>query len=177
MRNLFTSGSFWGIFLIVFGALLVLRQIVDIHLPIGKIIISLLFIFFGIALLTGSFGHHRKNNAAVFSESEFQFDKNTTEYSSVFGQGTLDLRDITLSENININININAVFGEMRVLLRPETNYLIRSNAVFGSVNLPGKKSNSGFGESNTQSENFNKQQPHIIIKADAVFGSIDIRH
>ncbi|MGM0612994.1 MAG: hypothetical protein ACQESM_05770 [Bacteroidota bacterium] len=175
MRNLFTSGAFWGIFLIILGALLVFRQMFDIHLPIGKIIISLLFIFLGIALLTGSLGPNKSNSSAVFSESEFQFDKNTNEYSAIFGQGTLDLRGLTLTENIELKTN--AVFGEMRVILDPDVNYLIRSSAAFGSVELPGSKPNSGFGSTNIHSKDFNKQQPHLIIKADAVFGSVVLKH
>lgn len=176
MRKPFTSGSFWGVFLIILGALLILRQTFDIDLPIGEIIISLVFIFLGVALLTGSLGHKEKEkNAAVFSESEFQFAKNTNEYSAVFGQGTLDLRDITVSEDFNIKVN--AVFGELHIFLNPETNYQIHSDTVFGSVELPSTKPNSGFGSTSTKSGNFDNQQPRLKIKADAVFGSVNIRH
>ncbi len=174
MRNLFTSGSFWGILLILLGSLLVLKHIFNIEIPVGKIFFSLLLILFGIMLMTGSY-HHRGGNTAVFSESKFSFSKETEEYSVVFGQGTLDLRELELKEDVKIKAA--SVFGEIKIYIRPDVNYIIHSSTAFGSIDAPGGSPNSGFGSSVVKSSGFDESAPRLILRTDAVFGSIDIRH
>lgn len=174
MRHLFTSGSFWGIVLIVLGLLLVIKHIFNIDLPVGRIFFSLLLIFFGIMVLTGS-GGHKTPNTAVFSESSFDFDDEAGEYSVVFGKGTLDLSGIHLQEDKKVKVA--AVFGEANVRVDKETNYVIQSNVAFGSVNFPGKHPNQGFGSSVFRAPGLDENKPRIIIKTDAVFGSINIQH
>ncbi|MCF8332035.1 MAG: cell wall-active antibiotics response protein [Bacteroidales bacterium] len=173
MRNFLTSGTFWGSILIILGALLVIENVTDINIPVIKVFLSLMLIIIGILVLTGK-TRHRDKNTVIFSEANFDFDKETEEYSVVFGQATLDLRNINIPEDIFIKAS--AVFGEMHIIIDPGMNYKIVSNTAFGSVNMPGNRPNNGFGTAEVKSQNFNEQQPKIIIKADAVFGSINIK-
>lgn len=173
MRNLLTSGTFWGSVLILLGALLIIDNVLNINIPVIKVFLSLLLIVLGILVLTGK-TRHRDRNTVIFAEAQFDYDNSTEEYSVIFGQGTLDLRNTPVTEDIFIKAA--AVFGEMHIIIDPGVNYKIVSNTAFGSVNMPGNRPNNGFGTSEVKSQNFNEQQPKIVIKADSVFGSINIK-
>ncbi|MFW6227566.1 MAG: hypothetical protein ACOC31_05635, partial [Bacteroidota bacterium] len=148
--------------------------ILNIDLAVGRIFFSLLLIIFGIMLMTGSY-RHQSNNTAVFSESKFMFNKENDEYSVVFGQGTLDLRDLELTGELNVKAS--CVFGELKVYLKPDMNYIIYSSTAFGSVNIPQGRPNSGFGSSEVKSAGYDSNAPKLILRADAVFGAVDIIH
>lgn len=172
MRHLFSSGSFWGIMLILLGALLIAKHMFNVDMPVGRIFFGLFMLLLGVMVITGSVGH-KDSHTAVFAESHFEYMDDTDEYSAVFGQGTLDLRDVKPEKDIEMKAA--AVFGEMRLILPEGANYIIHCSAAFGSVNVMGKSPTSGFGSSKVKSKNYDSSRPGFIIKADAVFGSINI--
>ncbi|MFO8054658.1 MAG: hypothetical protein R6U19_05780 [Bacteroidales bacterium] len=174
MRNFFISGAFWGSMLILLGVLLLARYMFDWNIPVFSILFSLILISFGIFLLKGR-KHKTHTSSAVFSEVDFSYRKGSGDYYTVFGEGELDLRGIELEKDTEVSVS--CVFGEMVVMLDAETNYIIRSTAVFGSVLSPDNKGNPGFGSSISKSQGFNEQIPKLVLKADAVFGSIKIKH
>lgn len=177
MRVEIFSSAFWGILLIIIGLLLVIKYIFNIHLPIGRIVLALLFIYLGVRLLMGHQGGNHYNftntaNSAVFSEQTFNYSPSLNTYSCAFGSCMLNLTDINLTENKVIDVSV--VFGEFRVKVKKDANLKIHSSTAFGSTLAP-DNSSYGFGQRIYNSPGFNKELPYLTIKTNVAFGSIKI--
>jgi predicted membrane protein len=171
------NAAFWGVILIIIGILLIIKYMFNIHFPIGRIVIAILFIYFGLRILIGHHGaccHMRSNteNSAAFTEQEFHYSPNLRDYKCAFGSCSLDLSDISVTENKTIEIS--AVFGEFRLKISKDANYTIQSNTAFGSTVSP-DNSSYGFGQRTYYSPNYKEDLPHLTIKTNVAFGSIKI--
>ena len=47
----FIDAVFWGVLLIVLGALLIVRKYVPFNLPVGRIIVALIFVYLGVRII------------------------------------------------------------------------------------------------------------------------------
>ena len=172
------AGIFWGILLILVGLGIVIRVVFNIHFPIVKFVIAFFFIFIGIKIIFGNFGHwHGKidGNTTIFSESRVDgMDESFKEYNVIFGNSIIDLRNIDLSKESK-EININTVFAGTVIKINRDTPIRIKADAAFGSAELPNGNS-SVFGTSRYESDTFSKDTNYIYIKADVVFGGLQIK-
>jgi hypothetical protein len=75
----------------------------------------------------------------------------------------------------DVKCNIDAVFGNAVLLINESMPVKVEMDAVFGQVAAPGKNV-AGFGESTYTTPSYDPNKPALIIKADAVFGKIDIQ-
>ena len=170
------SGFFWGLFLVLFGAAIILKAIYHINLPVMRIFLGLLIIAFGIRFLFGGTRMgHRKGDTIAFEESAVQGSENQKEYNVLFGKGTIDLRGVSLGDK-SLRIEINAIFGAAVVQLNPDIPAQIRTNTAFGGVRMP-DASNAAFGTYVYNNKSFDAQKPHIIINANIVFAGMEIMH
>jgi len=170
---------FWGIIFLVVGVALILKVIFKLDIPVFRLIIAVVFIYFGLRILFGdSFSFNKtvvQENSAVFGESYYdstdQPGKN--EYNAVFGKLNLDLRnqEFTAKET---HIVINAVFGGAEIRLPANIPVKIKSDVVFGGAKLPDGNS-GGFGSYRYKSDDFDENTKHIFIEIHAVFGGVDI--
>jgi predicted membrane protein len=175
------SSMFWGLFFVVLGSLMLLNYIFGLNLPVFRILVAIGIIYLGVKILFGSHFSGKKiasDYQAVFSSSQFNFpsrDSQDTanEYSTVFGDAVLDLRDLDLSKG-PADIEMNVVFGHTNVLLKKGTPYKIESNTVFGNIQLPDKKTSS-VGEWSHQSDNYPMEKNHLTVHANVVFGQLRV--
>lgn len=169
-------GIFWGIVLIFMGLGIIIHILFNIDIPVFKILVALFFIYLGLKILTGDRGvfnfHHSKNDA-VFTEGAFkETGEEDKEYNVIFGKGVYDLREIDLRRKMKVEIN--AVFGGAEVRLKKGTPYRIKLESVFGGSNLPDGNT-TVLGTGRYQSSNYNPDLPHLFIKANVVFGGLQV--
>ncbi|NBC83009.1 MAG: hypothetical protein GVY19_06460 [Bacteroidetes bacterium] len=172
-------GVFWGIILIIIGASVIIRVVFNIHLPVFRVVIALVFILIGIRILIGPrvtriHDHHFKQESedVIFNERDYHtIDKK--EYSVVFGKATYDLRDIKPDGNQPGQINFNVVFGGAIIRLNPDIPVKIKTDAVFSGVKMP-DNSSAVFGTSIFTNPVFREDEPYLYIKVDAVFSGVE---
>ena len=102
-----TKSMFWSLFFISLGVLLLIQRTLSIYLPLTRIFLGLFIIYLGVKLVFGSFGieinRGKVNKIAtstefVFSSGAFKLydmDKTNKKFSTVFGNSTLDLSDLS----------------------------------------------------------------------------------
>ena len=161
---------FWGILLIFIGLSFLINTLLPIKIPVFSILISLVFIYFGVKLIRGNYSILKTNNLNIFGSHKLVFDTEFNEYSNVFGETLLDLSQIKLTENINLEIN--CLFGEFKIKLPEGVNYFIDSNTVLGKTSIF-EKSTDGFGSQKYNSTNFEQNKPVLHIVSKVVLGNI----
>ena len=164
---MFNSGIFWGIFIIAFGVVMIIKHLFSLDIPVVKIMFGVFLILLGFSVLFArpKFMIHSDDHTVVFSNKGLTFHENEDEYVSVFSNAELDMTSI--DKVIDETIEINSVFSEMTVLLNKETKVNLRSDAVFGSVTKPDAEIVKEVPDS------VETTIPTINIKATAVFGKI----
>ncbi len=168
------SKLFWGMLVILIGMSIIINAIFKIDFPLIRVIFSLIIIFFGVNLLFGSFGVKTKSkseDAVVFSKSNSSPDEAALrkEYSVVFGEQIIDLRNLDLREDRDIEFNV--VFGKQEVLLPRGLNTRVKANAVFGNARFPDDHQ-VAFGEM-TYKEKSDSTAPVLYIEGNVVFGQL----
>lgn len=172
------AGMFWGILLILIGLGIVIRVVFNIDFPIVKFIIAFFFIFLGIKILLGNFNfwHARHDeNTTMFGERRIEgLDAEHKEYNVIFGSNVIDLRDIDLSQGSK-EVEIAVIFGSSDIKINEKTPVKIKAESVFGSAQMPNGNTAS-FGSTQYKTESFSKDTNYLYIKADVVFGGIQIK-
>ncbi len=134
MGFLFT-GIFWGVVLVLLGLSVILKAVFNIHLPIFRLVLALILIWFGVKLLVGNNysmncrGWH-SGKGAMFCESSWS-QKEGSDFSTVFGKGTVD------ATNGTTPIKVSTVFGSTNLLVSKTVPVEVRSEVVFGALSLP----------------------------------------
>ena len=161
---MFDGGVFWGLLIIVLGLLLVIKQLFNLDMPVTKITFGFFFLLLGIKILffnNWNFLNVSTSHDVIFGSNTMIYNEEEDEYNVVFGEGKLDLTELTQSPEDKIEVN--AVFGEMKVYISKNTKLIIKQDAAFGSVKVEPDK---------------HKDVPKTItvkLKANAVFGSLRV--
>lgn len=173
---------FWGVLFILIGGGAVVKQFININLPTSTVIFSAIFIFWGISILTGNYipheryGHrhrYRDRDQDPFIKNQGRSYNLQGKYDVIFSDRTIDLTTLNLPET-NKNIKIDTIFARSYVKINPEIPAIIKVNAVFAGAYLP-NKTNISFGEYTYTTRGFKEGSPYYYIKADVVFGQMDI--
>ncbi len=174
------TGLFWGILLVILGISLIFRVVFNINLPVFKLFFAFLFIYIGIRILIGDsfkFNKQVDKNDVIFGEKYYnEFNSIDKEYNVIFGKGVFDLSTVQQDTVNSTLVEFNTVFGSTTIWINRDTPVKVKVEAVFAGARLPNGNS-VVFGSNNFVSENFNASKPHLFIKADVVFGDLDIRY
>jgi len=174
------AGIFWGIMFIILGFGLIIKWAFNIDVPIFRILIAFLLIYLGLRIMFGGggiFNFKGEKNDVIFRESRFSgIDKNNKEYNVIFGNAVFDLTDIELKEEPSTMIKINTIFAGTEVWISKDIPVRINVDAVFSGARIPGGNS-SVFGSSLYESESYDKDKPHLYIKADVVFAGFEVKY
>lgn len=166
-----------GIIFLLIGISFILKVIFKIDFPVFKILVAFFFIYIGLRILFGSFHtFHFKgdSNSAIFSELNYSGEiEDNSEFNAVFGKVTIDLRNVLLSEPETF-IKVNVVFGGAEIFLPSDLPVKIKSDVVFGGVQLPDGKS-GGFGSAKYRSDNFDEAPNRLFIEINAIFGGTEV--
>ena len=164
------SGVFWGVFLILVGAVMVLNIVLGIKIPVFRILFALFLIFWGISLLTGMNFRHRGRNAAVFEDRDITADGTHNQYSVVFGQSNIDLTGIRPAGAVR-RVEISTVFGNSTVTLDPSVPCKVRVTSAFAAARLPDGNVIS-FGEYAFKTDSLTEDTTaYLQVDASTVFG------
>lgn len=174
--NYLSNVVFFGLLLIIAGALMIINYVFKLDIPIFKIILGLFFIYLGVRIAFGSNNwkfHYSDQKTAVFSDVNVDAAELLDEYAAIFSNATIDLT--TLKEDMEgKKIEISAVFGSVLIKVKPDQPIVVKGSAVFGSVTTPDKHS-TAFGEYTYHSASSSEKKP-IYIDATAVFGSVTFK-
>ncbi|MCC7232894.1 MAG: hypothetical protein IT242_08135 [Bacteroidia bacterium] len=171
--NFISSGAFWGLIIVLIGLTIILREVFHLHIPFLRFIFGALLIYWGVKIIAGGFIRHHPSNSAVFSESDFTYDEQRSDYNIIFGRGSLDLFKTAVPAS-DKNIEVQVVFGEGRIILNDSIPAKVNMSAVFGSV-VAGEKGANGFGNTTFYTSAYREGMPAYILDANAVFGRIEI--
>ena len=128
--GIFFGNLFWGILVILIGASIILKSF-GVRLPLVSTFIAFIIIMFGFKILIGAYRKPSQHGIQAKKSSSTHL-----EYTTVFGSGTADLRD--LNPNIT-SVEVSAVFGSSTVILPDNIDFELETNAVFGAVTTPSK--------------------------------------
>jgi hypothetical protein len=164
---------FWGVLLIVAGVLLIVKKYVPFTLPIGRIIVALVFVYLGVRIIV--------HGPAVRDENTVVFGSRTTlagetagsrDYNVIFGSGDIDFTGLPADDTTR---EVNVIFGSGTLRVNPDAPVKISMSSVFGSVRAP-DGTTVAFGDRTWTSAAYRDGSPALRVKAVAVFGSLSIR-
>jgi hypothetical protein len=166
------TGLFWGIVLMLLGMSVILNGVFHIHIPLFRIIMGVVIIYFGFKVMLGNQWHGHGQHA-LFSDVRVDATMNNgKEFNVIFGKGDIDFSNIELTETRKVKVN--TIFGGTILKISPQLPLKIIVSAVFSGANLPDGNMVS-FGDYTYQSENFSDGTPYLEIDANVVFGGLDI--
>lgn len=163
----------WGLILITLGIALAVEHYVDIDIPVFRIIIGSIIIYWGINLVFGGFSRRNKSNYVFVPNANAKVNERDDEYSIVFGNGIIDLRDKPILESKH-KIICNSVFADAEVIVPNDVAVDIKANTFFGEITTPARKS-TFIGE-HSNYINPGASDHHVYIIATAIFGNLRIR-
>lgn len=172
--NVFSSGAFWGVVIVLIGVGLILREVFHINFPFLRLLFGLLLIYWGVKIIYDGFGKPTRRDHEMFSNDSHAYDGSRRDYNIVFGNSTIDF--FKMEEPVaDSRCEVSAVFGNAIVLINENLPVKVKMDAAFGQVIAPGK-SVSGFGENEYTTSSYDPSKPALVIEADAVFGKVEIR-
>ena len=167
------SGLFWGAIVVLIGLTIILNGVLGVRIPIIRIVLGLLLIYWGISLLLG-LSFRRASGATVFSETEPKSSEASGKQDVVFGKTTIDLTGIQLKPGVN-RYEVNTVFGASIIRLNPAMPAKVVVSSAFGGVRMP-DGSNIAFGENTWRSPTFKEDSAYLYVKVAVVFGGTEIQ-
>ena len=172
MRFEFFTGSFWGILFILIGIIFFVRSIFNLNIPVFKIVVGFLFIYWGLSMMFGT-NTYKNDKNIIFSHGRFDTEtKINSEYNIIFSDGEIDLTNLQLKEKKSVEIN--TIFGSAVIKVSDKTAVVFEGNTVFGATKTPDGNTNI-MGDTHFASGNMSDLSPFIIIKSNAIFGSAEI--
>jgi Predicted membrane protein (DUF2154). len=167
------SEVFWGVLLIIIGALVIVKGVFHVDIPVFPIIVAFILIYGGIRILMGGYGFSTPQNMVMFSDTTVQVTNPSDSYDVLFGRGVFDLTTVVLN-NETKKVNINTIFGGGVIRLNPEIPVKVEVNSAFADATMPdGHKVQ--FGNIVYQSQNYKADQNSLLIEANIVFGGLEI--
>lgn len=97
-------------------------------------------------------------------------------YSHAFGSLRVDLRDLELPPGRTERLSIDIAFGDLVVDLPEDIAWRVEADAVFGSVDLPGRELSGLTKDGVETSADWETVDERIDIEISAAFGSAEVR-
>ena len=170
------AGIFWGAFLLLLGIALIIKVVFQVDFPVFKVLVGIFLILLGIKVLFGRFiipSHHFEPEETIFSERTFDDPESGKEYKVLFAKGVYDFTNVDLSKG-SIHTKISTVFGGTQIIVPRDVPVKITADAVFAGAELPDGNT-AVFGTSVYQSDSWTPDTASINIKAEVVFGGIQV--
>jgi predicted membrane protein len=169
---------FWGILLVLIGLSIIFRIVFDVNL--FRVLFAVILILIGIKILVGGKGIFNIRSASkdvIFNERTFaETPENKAEYNVVFARSVFDYRKTGFRGGRPAKIKINTLFGSTVIKVDEDTPVKIKVNAVFAGAKLPDGNTivfGSGYWQGGTREPEGN----YLIIDADVVFGSLEVKN
>ena len=164
---------FWGVLLIVAGALLIVKKYVPFSLPVGRILVALVFVYLGVRIIAHGPTVRDENTVVFGSRTMISGEtKGSRDYNVIFGSGEIDFTGLPADDTTR---EVNVIFGSGTLRVNPAVPVQIRMSSAFGSVHAP-DGTTVAFGDRTWTSASYRDGSPALRVKAAAVFGSLSIR-
>lgn len=170
------AGIFWGAFLLLLGIALIIKVVFQVDFPVFKVLVGIFLILLGIKVLFGRFiipSHHFEPEETIFSERTYDDPESGKEYTVLFAKGVYDFTNVDLSKG-SFHTKISTVFGGTQIIVPRDVPVKITADAVFAGAELPDGNT-AVFGSSVYQSDSWTPDTASINIKAEVVFGGIQV--
>jgi hypothetical protein len=168
---------FWGILLVLIGLSIIFRIIFDINL--FRVLVAVIVILIGIKILVGGkgiFNIRTDRNDVIFNERTFaETPENKAEYNVVFARSVFDYRKTSIRRDRPVKVKINTLFGSTVIKVDENTPVKIKVDAVFAGARLPDGNT-IVFGSGYWQGDSPEPDANYMIIDADVVFGSLEVK-
>ena len=173
------SPVFWGVVLVLWGCAIVLNVLFHLNIPVFRILIALIIIFFGIQLLLGWKGDswcyvRNDEHNVIFGQSTQKATPLTKEYNIIFSNGAVEVTEPN-PDWVNAKLEVNTVFGSGLIRLNPDIPAKIITTAAFGRIITP-DNGQQVFGDHVYQTPALKENQPYLLIKATVVFGNMEVQ-
>lgn len=163
---------FWGLLFIVAGIALIVRYVFNINVPVVRIILGFIMIYFGVTLIAGGFIVKNKNDI-IFSDGNINAADVRDEYNIIFGNGTINLTKSKMT-NRNGSIEVNTIFARGMLRIEEGVPAVIKVDSAFAGAHFPDGTTIS-FGNYTYRTKAYREGEPFILINADVVFGQLNI--
>jgi predicted membrane protein len=168
---------FWGILLVIIGLSIIFRILFDINL--FRVLLGVILILIGIKILVGNKGIFNfgpvKGDVIFSSRTISEPPGNKAEYNVVFARSVFDYRKVYFKKDKPVKIKINTIFGATEIKVNEDSPVKIKVNAVFAGAKLPDGNT-VVFGSGGWQGNTFDPDGNYMIIEADVVFGSLEVK-
>lgn len=170
--GLFFNGVFWGVFFVLLGIAIVINIVFKIDIPIFSIFLAFFFVYLGLSIITGGFSFSKMKDKWRTSNYEWNpNDPNSKNYEIAFGQGNIDLTQVTQIQG-TAKIRINIAFGQGLVIMNRQYAVKIIADSAFGKTTFP-DGSFVSFGTHTYISPGFESAPDRIEIFANLAFGEM----
>lgn len=189
MNKNFDSRHIVGIAIVLFGIILLIRNVFNIHFPIFPTLFSLIVIAAGIFIVKKSFivpednqtefKEAKKEAEPTFIQSPEEKPEVKPEYQAYsnkqrvfFGSGVINLKN--QAKDKHIDIDAECMFGELKILIDPGTPISVNASVFAGTLKIPGAINNHSNNLS-YMSPLYNPAQPGIQFNLRVSFGETSI--
>jgi hypothetical protein len=166
------GGVFWSGVLVLMGICIILNVVFKTRVSFIRIFFGLLLCYIGLSLL---FSHSWRGHVRHRFEAPERIlvTGSSEKHDVVFGNGEIDLTGLKLEGRV-IREEVSVVFGTGLVKLDPALPVRIDVSSAFAEARLP-NGNDVGFGDEVYRSKGLDENQPHLLLKADVVFGRLEI--
>lgn len=125
-----------GAALILFGLSIIVKVVFGIDIPLFRVFLAGLLIYWGICLITKpkevQFGSNRTYVYTARTTDQEKFNK---EYTIAFGGGKIDLTNIKES-TLPVSIQVNVSFGQATILIDKNIPTAITAQSTFAHIQI-----------------------------------------
>lgn len=173
---------FFGGLLILAGVLFIVKNYVQIRIPVFSILFALFLIWLGICLLVRSPEASRaagsgERTSISFRDERLSFDGKELKdgsYEVAFGQYVIDMKGA--KAKASAAIRLSATFGNMVVTLPKDAPVKVTGSVTFGNIVVVDRQSSGIDGKVIYESPRYKDAANKIDIVADCTFGNLEIR-
>lgn len=163
---------FWGFLLISIGAILLLKYLFNLNIPMFRTIVGLVLIYSGIMVMLGGYSIRNKSDM-IFDSGRIKGSTWQREYNMIFSGGVVDLTGLPPLER-KTKVEVNSIFSGGTLIIDKDVPVVIKASAVFGQAITP-EGNSIHFGDNVYTRGNVNGDVPYLEIEANAVFGQLNI--
>lgn len=159
---------FWALLLIVIGLSLGLVKVLDVPIPVFRLVVTIILVTAGIQLMLKStnfkskVSRPAKQSLLIGSGTNIiTFSKVKSRYYNVLGSQILDLRSLNAAHKLTINIH--TWLGETHLYLPSVAKVQITSHKLFGHI------------AGDLSSESAESANPNLLLDLHTLMGNVTI--
>lgn len=166
-------GILWGTMFILIGLIMILNILLNIKIPVFRVLLAVFFIYIGMAILMGS-PVKKRERITTIKDYEIQDTlKEGDKYDIIFGERSIDLTGIKVGEK-GYRVDIKTAFGRCILKINDTLPTKLIVSSAFANATLP-NGNRFAFGTSTYKTASFDENKPYLSVYASVAFGNLDI--